>query len=302
MTRLLLVPVAALILGLAASPAQATLLVRSDGAGLLVQDKNGLDDDVLIGLGAPIDGRTAYAIVNRNFGDFFKFDIQTGCRHRVDTPTLVDCVRNGPIMSIQLLGGKDKLIMDSSTPVGISTITAGAGDDFVAGHAGKDDVNGGSGEDELKGLAGNDTLDGAENADRLESGDGDDTLLGEGNADVLIGGRGEDVLRGGVGNDFMDSREPEGTAAAADGVDCGTGFDAVEADLKDRIQADCEEVNRAPVGETPNVKILGKALRVSPSGKVKVRMRCPRGVKRLGCKGRLQLKIDRRVSSSRSRK
>jgi hypothetical protein len=89
----------------------------------------------------------------------------------------------------------------------------------------------------------------------------------------------------------------------ADGVDCGNGRDTVDADLKDRVQADCEDVDRRPVGETPNVILPGKALRVSRrTGKVKVRMRCPRGVKRLGCKGKLQLKLDRRAGSSRSRK
>jgi hypothetical protein len=166
-----------------------------------------------------------------------------------------------------------------------------------------DHLNGGLGNDILRGSLGNDDLDGAENVDRLEGGTGNDTLRGEGNADTLIGDKGADVLRGGAGNDFINSREPDGTTAVADGVDCGNGTDTVEADLKDNIQADCNNVDRAPVGETPNVVIRGKTLRVSRNGKVKVRMRCPRGVKRLGCKGKLQLRIDTRSArSSRSRR
>ena len=275
-------------LGVFAGPAHATLLVRSDGNGLLVQDKNGLNDDVVIATDSFQDGQpvTNHAVHNGNFGtDIFLFDIQTGCEQ--DQVQSVSCFRNGPIMRILLQAGNDELSMSDTLPaqsvndalVGQSTVTAGSGNDKVTGHAGKDTVNGGLGEDTLKGLAGNDTLDGAENPDRLEGGDGNDTLLGQGNSDSLFGGKGADVLRGGVGNDFIESKEPEGTTSVADGVDCGIGTDTVEADLKDNIQADCEAIDRAPVGETPNVAILGKALAVSPSGRVRARLRCPRGVR-----------------------
>jgi len=288
-------------LGVFAGPAQATLLVRSDGNGLLVQDKNGLNDDVVIELGFR-DDQPAHIVNNGNFGtDIFLFDTQTGCTGR--GVQSVACFRNGPIMRVVLLGGNDKLVMTNAR-VGESVVGGASGNDNLTGHAGKDGMNGGLGEDTLKGLAGNDTLDGAENPDRLEGGDGNDTLLGEGNSDALFGGKGADVLRGGVGNDFIESKEPEGTTSVADGVDCGIGFDTVEADLKDNIQADCEEVDRAPVGETPNVDILGRTLRVAGTGQVGVRMRCPRGVKGLGCNGRLQLRLDRSggAQGSRSRR
>ena len=180
-------------------------------------------------------------------------------------------------MRVVLLGGNDKLDMTTAR-VGESVVGGAVGNEMPTGHAGKDGMNGGLGEDTLKGLAGNDTLDGAENPDRLEGGDGNDTLLGQGNSDSLFGGKGDDVLRGGAGNDFIESREPDGTTFVDDGVDCGNGFDTVDADLKDSVQADCEEVDRAPVGETPNVDILGKTLRVSSTGRVRVRLRCPRGV------------------------
>jgi hypothetical protein len=55
-----------------------------------------------------------------------------------------------------------------------------------------------------------------------------------------------------------------------------------------------------------SAKILGKTLRVSSDGAVKARLRCPRGVKKLGCKGTLQLRLDRTrgggAQASRSRK
>jgi hypothetical protein len=110
------------------------------------------------------------------------------------------------------------------------------------------------------------------------------------------------VLRGGAGDDFIRAKEAEQGTATADAVDCGTGFDSVEADLKDNVQSDCNEVDRSAVDETPHVRILSKTLRVSRRGRVKVRLRCPRGVKRLGCKGRLQLRVGRSADSSRSRK
>ncbi len=72
-------------------------------------------------------------------------------------------------------------------------------------------------------------------------------------------------------------------------------------DLKDAVSASCENKDVGAVGETPNVTILSRTLRVSATGKVRVRLRCPRGVRSLGCKGRLQLRVGR-AESSRSRR
>ena len=204
------------------------------------------------------------------------------------------------MINVLLAGGKDHFNL-SGAPTGQLSIAAGTGNDTVIGHAGRDQPHGQSGEDSLFGRDGNDVLDGGDDFDRLAGQNGNDTLLGGNGADVLNGDRGDDVLRGGANNDFINSREPEGTTSVDDGVDCGTGFDAVEADLKDSIQADCEQIDRAPVGETPNVDILGKTLRVGRTGRVRVRLRCPRGVKSLGCNGRLQLRLGR-ASASRSRR
>jgi hypothetical protein len=311
--RLLTLPVFLVLVGLVAAPAHATLFVRSDGAGLFVQDKNNLDDDLRISKGEHAGEPGNYVLFSQNAADVFKFDTGDGCSVFTDFDDHATCFRNGPQMNISLLGGRDVLSLRSTNgvdgpvieeaPIGESHVSGGPGNDILNGHAGVDHLNGGTGNDTLRGSLGNDELDGRDNADRLEGGDGNDNLAADDGADVLIGGRGADFMQGGVGTDFLNSREPTGTTAVADTLDCGTGLDTVEADLKDNIQPDCNEVDRAPVGETPNVDVLGKTLRVSRrTGKVKVRMRCPRGVKRLGCKGRLQLRLDRSAGTSRSRK
>lgn len=293
--RRLSLPVLLVLLGLGAAPAQATLVVRSDGAGLLVRDKHGLDDQVRI--------KAAYTVTNENPGDIFPFERQVGC-----TGSFRDafCARNGPIMTISLGLGKDTLLMENSIPAGHSIIDVGTGDDFVGGHLGRDDIVGSFGEDRVFAKAGNDVVSGDSGSDQLDGGDGNDTVTGGSGSDVVVGGKGVDTLRGSTGNDFVNSKEPQGATGVADEVNCGDGFDTAEADLKDTIPASCEEFEQSPVGETPNVRILGKALRVSATGKVNVRLRCPGGVKTLGCKGRLQLALalarKGRAGASRSRK
>ena len=300
--RHFIAPAVLVLLGFAATPAHATLLIKSDGNGLFVQDKNNLDDNLDIGTGDHAGQPGQYKLSNTNGLDFDKFDTQVGCGGQsTNFDEDASCFRNGPQMNILLREGRDILSLRATNglngpvifaaPVGESHVAGGPGNDILSGHAGVDHLNGGLGNDTLRGSLGNDDLDGAENVDRLEGGDGNDTLRGEGNADTLIGDKGADVLRGGAGNDFINSREPEGSTSVADGVDCGNGFDTVEADLKDNVQADCNEVDRAPVGETPNVDIAAKTLAVSSSGRVRVRLRCPRGVGSLGCNGRLQLKV-----------
>ena len=289
--RHIALPASILLAGLAAAPAHATLLVRADGGGLLVRDKHNLDDRVTI--------RNDYTVLNQNAGDIFSFDAQTGCTGQNEFRRAF-CDRNGPVMTIQLLAGRDVLRMEGTVPAGIANVTAGAGDDFVFGHKGKDNPVGGSGDDHMEGASGDDTLAGSLGADTLEGGNGTDTLLGEDGNDVLIGDRGQDVLRGGPNNDFLNAREPDGSTSGEDALDCGSGFDAVEADLKDAIQADCEEVDRAPVGETPNVILPGKTLRVSGNGRVRARLRCPRGVRSLGCNGRLRLRVPGGSGSRRA--
>lgn len=297
MTRLLLLPVLALLLGLAAVPAHATLLVRSDGAGLLIQDKNGIKDNADM-FSTTLNGRPAYRIRNLNDLDFFRFDRRTGCQET--NSFTVTCERNGSAINILLAGGGDRFNM-SGSPVGVSSVAGGFGSDVIIGHSGRDNLHGQLGDDELTGAGGNDDLEGDEDNDTLDGGAGDDDLDGGIGADRLQGGPGADILRGGDGNDTHRAREPTGFAAVRDLVSCGAGTDFVEADLKDAIFASCENRDIGAVGETPNVEVLGRTLRVSRTGLVRVRMRCPRGVRSLGCKGRLQLRVGR-VQSSRSRR
>src|SRR5829696_6533973 len=87
-----------LALGLAAAPAHATLLVRSDGAGLLIQDKNGISDNADM-FRTTQDGQTAYLIRNLNNLDVFKFDRRTGCEQVNEFS--VSCRRNGSAINVQ---------------------------------------------------------------------------------------------------------------------------------------------------------------------------------------------------------
>lgn len=194
----------------------------------------------------------------------------------------------------------------------ISTGSDGLGSDSVSAGPGKDriregniaggtaDVDGGSGNDTIEFLAGDKDV-------RAIGGDGDDIIsLAQGDDNVL-GGNGADTVSTGFGDDIIEVKENFGPASA-DRVTCGFGQDGVFADLKDTVDlitnpggGTCEEVDRSPVGETPHVKIRGGALRVSAAGRVRVRLACPRGVKKLGCKGALALRLAGRAKASRAR-
>ena len=76
---------AALAVLAGAAPVHATLLVRSDGGGLLIQDKNGLSDGVVLYV-QDLQRRPGYHISSIAFGDVFRFDIQTGCRISSESP------------------------------------------------------------------------------------------------------------------------------------------------------------------------------------------------------------------------
>jgi hypothetical protein len=285
------------LLGLAAAPAHATLLVRSDGAGLFIQDKNGIKDNADM-FSTTLNGEPAYRIRNLNDLDVFKFDRRTGCQET--NSFTVTCERNGSTINVLLAGGGDSFNM-SGTPVGVASVAGGNGSDHIIGHSGKDNLHGQLGDDELTGAGGNDDLEGDEENDKLDGGAADDDLDGGTGTDRLEGSLGADVLSGGDGNDTLRAREPTGFAAVADTVLCGAGTDFAEGDLKDAVSSSCENKDIGAVGETPNVDIPRRTLRVSRTGRVRVRMRCPRGVRSLGCKGRLQLRVGR-ARSSRSRR
>jgi hypothetical protein len=198
---------------------------------------------------------------------------------------------------------------------GNDEIETGGGDDDITLSTGSEDADGGSGNDTIDisgslvegsvlahGGSGNDTLDMRGATGALAHADsGDDTVIGSSDGDFITGGTGVDDLRGENGDDLIRSKESdEDKTSFRDTVRCGFDDDDVVADLKDTVDVigsstggTCEEVDRSPIGETPHVRILGKSLRVSPSGRVRVRLRCPRGVRRLGCRGHLQLQLSR---------
>ncbi len=268
----LLVPV---LLVLGAAPAHATLLVRSDGGGLVIQDKNGLSDEVSVGP-ATVGGGPGFRIGSHAFGDIFRFDYQTGCQQSPESPAAAVCVRNQPKINVALLAGDDELRM-TNAPLGDSSVAGSIGNDELTGHPARDLLDGGDGSDRLDGIQGNDTLE------------------GEAGNDVVTGGLGADTLRGDTGNDTVNAKEPSGSGVA-DAIGCGGGSDFLEADLVDVVPSSCETFNKSPVGETPHVR-LSRSLRVSRTRRVGVRLRCPRGTHSVGCKGRLRLRVGR--SSSR---
>ncbi len=92
----------------------------------------------------------------------------------------------------------------------------------------------------LVGTAGNDVLVGTARADSIFGREGRDRLVGRAGADFLHGGPGSDVIDAGPGADRIVVQYD----GARDSVRCGPGSDIVNADLVDRVAADCELVGR----------------------------------------------------------
>ena len=298
MTRRPALILAAALAALVPAPAaHATLLVRADGNGLLIQDKNGFDDNTFVGWSTE-ESPDAYRIEHRNI-ELFPFDRQAGCRDGgiSGLTAIAICDRNGSQINVQLACGNDKLSLHVALPASTSSVAGGAGNDTIQGQLGRDSLDGGSGSDRLEGSRGNDLLDGETGADRLEGDAGNDTLRGKSGSDSLFGGTGTDVLTGGDDNDFIDAKEPAGNVSELDTIDCGPGFDTLVADLKDGKQASvaatCEQREISPVGETPHVRIRARSIDVSRAGAARVRLSCPRRT-RIGCRGTLSLKLARR--------
>ncbi len=121
---------------------------------------------------------------------------------------------------------------------------------------GADQFAGGSGADSICGRGGNDTLRGGRGSDLICGGAGEDVLNGEAGNDRLIGGRGgdsfydtfgRDIAIGGAGNDVFnlaDEKRRDRRRGRADTIECGPGADHVTADKFDRVDDDCETVDR----------------------------------------------------------
>jgi hypothetical protein len=146
------------------------------------------------------------------------------------------------------------------------------GPDTLSGTNRSDTLLGKGGNDTLFSRAGDDTLLGGSGKDRLVGGKkvgtayrtqgGDKNLLGGDGNDMVIGGRGPDVIVGGGGNDLLATGDTLRETAddkvfGGDGTDminalsdpraravisCGDRSDAVIANRRDVVAADCEKV------------------------------------------------------------
>ena len=85
---------------------------------------------------------------------------------------------------------------------------------------------------------------------------------------------------------------------------CGAGNDRLDTDLADddtrALPASCETIDQGAINEGANVRIAPSRLRVSRTGTVRVRLRCPASV-RIGCRGRLAAGAPRRALGPRTR-
>jgi len=86
-------------------------------------------------------------------------------------------------ISLDALGGNDKVTLSFSTLAIPATVFGSAGNDTLVGSQGNDCLHGGSGNDDLT------------------AGSGSDTLIGGSGDDVLRGGVGRDTLNGSFGSD-----------------------------------------------------------------------------------------------------
>ncbi|MBJ7330822.1 MAG: calcium-binding protein [Solirubrobacteraceae bacterium] len=202
-----------------------------------------------------------------------------------------------------------------------TTLTLGPGDDAgglgpgggsLAGGAGRDAIGGGPGADALSGDEGDDRLLGSPGPDTIAGGPGTDrvdyrglmTASGPLPSILLRLDAGATVKRVGtslapsVGTDSLSGLEGavgtprDDEIASRDGepatVECGAGADKLDLDLRDKVsdvQA-CERSARGAVKERPNV-VLGTGRFASGGSALRVTLRCPKAVQRLGCRGRL---------------
>jgi Ca2+-binding RTX toxin-like protein len=215
----------------------------------------------------------------------------------------------------QVTGGNGNDSISGNDAVNI--LDGGPGNDTIDGRGGDDQIFGGPGNDVLRGGAGNDTIDGGTGDDVLQGDAGADTLAGGDGNDQLDGGAGADSLAGGPGDDTaVYSSRSKDVSVSTDGADndgeanerdqvrlsvesvktgagndtinvrdgvkgevsCGPGKDSVTADQNDTIAADCEQKNLT-LGVLATCTVESNPARMSRSGTISVRVKCPTGGK-----------------------
>jgi Ca2+-binding RTX toxin-like protein len=144
----------------------------------------------------------------------------------------------------------------------------------------------------VTGTDGADSLTGSPADNDLTGGDGNDTLVGNGGNDGLFGVRGADVLNAaGAGSTHLDGGDGNDTLVSQDATrdedQCGAGTDSVQADGRDEVHGDCENVKVAPPGKV----VIGK-VSVTKTGYVLVRITCP--ATEPSCAGILTIKTKKK--------
>ncbi len=131
--------------------------------------------------------------------------------------------------------GADKI--NTEGYFGVTTISAGDGNDTVAtgpgfdvvyGEAGDDKIKTGASNDAVYGLDGNDTIDGGDGDDYLNGNAGNDVITGNAGNDKVFGELGNDTLLGGVGNDSLAGREGDDSILGEAGDDTLRGEEGAD--------------------------------------------------------------------------
>ena len=192
---------------------------------------NGFDDDIVLGLVSTATGLEWE--VSKTFScsvvipvaclDVDRYDAIGDCDEENGA---VRCPRLGTRVTVNVLGGRDRMeIAPNTVPITDRiAFNGGEGSDVVHTGNGDDIINGGNGADfALFGGPGNDTISGGAGRDDLLGEGGDDTLNGGDDDDQIELGSGADTATGGGGNDLFDLATP--TRDGRDDVNGGIGSD-----------------------------------------------------------------------------
>jgi hypothetical protein len=231
------------------------LVVEGFGRTLLGGD----GDDVLA---APGRARAGNAVtfnggVGRDTADFRSIDRMNAFGNPEDAG-----------VTASLATGRAEIRLPAETADRVDTLTAIEG---LSGTEVGDVLTGGAGADTLLGQEGPDVLNGGDGNDLVSGGDASDQLTGGKGADTLDGGKGIDDFVTSDGGDTLISRD-----GFAESTTCVTA-DVIVNDLVDKLLAPerCSSVSTAAAKHRFDTAISRRAVRVGPSGALRVRLGCP---------------------------